>query len=230
MNVLHELELRAILASELPQSVEVASLEALDLAYQQTRMHMNNFTPAEERDLRGHYLRAKFEQAWRENCGGIPNTTADVKSNSRHSYNHSCVRVGRLYLTASAVPNVTAKPRKADFRTTYAADGQLSLLEEPQVFSQDMGDPIYAILIYGPSSSAFPQFAHIACPDRHNNRYVRMTDLLAKYPTVIDFGQSTREEYQEEPIPDIINSPDEQIQEPEIPGLRPTPRRAGAKE
>lgn len=230
MNVLHSSDLKEIFRSEFPPNLEISILRALDAAYEETRSHITRFGYPEAKDLRGHYVRACFEDYLKRFAVSCPGVTVESRLNKRKSYYHTWVRVGRLYLTASAIAKQRAKPRKAHFRETYAFDGQLSFLEKPRELSMDTGKEIYGVLLYGPSSTPFPQFATIACPDADSSRYVLISDLMAKHPGVIDFGGLAPEEQQEEPSPEVFVSPDEEIQEPELPGLRPRPERAEEEE
>jgi hypothetical protein len=227
MNVFHASDLRNIFANEFPRSLEISILQALDAAYKETRNHLMRFRYPEAKDLRGHYVRACFEDHLKQFAVACSSVTVESRLNSRKSSYHTRVKSGRLHLTASAVRQQSERPRKALFRSTYASEGQLSILESPRELSEDSGEPIYGVLRYGPSSTPFPLFATIACPDANESKYIHITDLMAKHPGVIDLSGLGAEEYQEEPIPEIFVSPSEDIQEPELPGLRPIEKRAG---
>lgn len=229
MNVLHISDLEEILSNEFSSELEIAALRALDIAYRLTREHVRPpfLDDPEAKDLRGHYLRACVETYWKRFSAECQADRVESRLNRRRNYYHAWVESGRIHLTASAVADQTAKPRKADFRETYASDGQLSLFDGDQLESDDNGDSIYGVLLYGPSKSLFPKFIKIAFPDASRNRYIPIVDLLNKHPGVVDLGSPMEEEFQGEPMPDVIVTPDEEIQEPELPGLRPIPRRVG---
>ncbi len=221
--------LEQIFQEDCPEELQIGILQALDLAYEVTRdcCRPPEFGLNEARDLRGHYLRAKFESEWGKLASGFPEVISESRPNVTNSSYHRWMKVGRIFLTASSVQARMQRPRPAQFRSDYADNGQLDLFEKPHF--DDSG--VYAVFIYGPTQAQAPSIGSVAFPNKNWTKYNEYIDLLLKYPGTINIPDLAETEYQEEPVsPGIRVTPEEIIQEPGTPGLRRRPAKAAGEE
>ena len=213
--------LEQVFHEDCPVEWQVGMLHALNTAYELTRSHCRPpiFGFNEARDLRGHHIRAKFETEWRRLASSFPGVDGESRPNSKKSQNHTWVKVGRIFMTASSVQSKTQKKlRDADFRSGYSDNGQLSLLETPSHADESS---IYAIFRYGPLQSEVPSIAIVSFPNKNLTDYVEHIDLSELYSGVIQSPGFEDVEEQEEPMPaDIREVPSEIIPEPSAPPLR----------
>lgn len=224
MSVSYQTVLETVFAESLCDDWCVEILEALAYSYKEAYAHCSRprFGDPEAHDTRSHYLRGLFETKLREISLQYDGMTAESRSNKTHSYSHTWVKSGNLYLTASAVTSPNSKPRQADFRNIYQSNGQLELFEDQE--KADKENLIYAILLYGTTQTPQPSFVRIAFPSRHWKSYVESIDLMARYPDTIRTEIPIEET--DEPIV-TPRQPEEVIQEPQKPRIRPLPKRAG---
>lgn len=211
-----------------PEDWSINTLKVVEKAYQRAREHCSPplFGQDEARDLKSHYCRAVFETEWRRLSNQYPGIKAESRLNRAGNYSHTYVKAGRIFLTASAVTSPENKPRRAEFRDFYNANGQLKLFEPNNATDEE---DIYAILLYGPPQSVAPGFVTIAFPSNHWHTYVERINLLALYPGTISTIVPKAEPIEvDEPIIQPIEiSPEEKIQEPQQPQIRRFHKQAG---
>lgn len=215
----HRSVLEQVLHEEVDSEFLVGMLKILGNAYEETRNYCRppRFGPNEAKDTRGHVLRGHVETGLRRLASDFGFET-ESRLNSQRSYYHTLVRIGRILLTASSVNYPSCKPRRADFRNSYAANGQLSFSKN----NFDLcSDSLYAVFRYGPLQAQSPSIATVSFPSEDWKSLLENINLLGLFPGVIQLPILDQEEVQE-PIPKIGAEPEERIQQPEVPKLRRT--------
>lgn len=211
--------LEQVFFEDISPDFQKAMLFALGSAYDRSMEYCcpPRFGPNEALDLRGHLIRAHYETEFRRLNLAHNAVEAESRPNSRRSYYHSWIKVGRIYLTASSVREKSQKPRHAEFRNCYAQNGQLNLFEEVPPIDES---EIYAVFRYGPLRAESPSIATVSFPNENWSQYVENIDLLALYPGIINAPQPVDVEVQDEPDPAMRLDPEEPIQEPQTPRLK----------
>ena len=197
------------------------TLQALCSAYEEARAHCSSrFGDTGSCDLMSHYCREVFEHEWQKLSSEFPGMRAERKLNKRGTYSHTLISSGNMALTASSVPTPRSNPRYADFRSQYAANGQLSFFDEME------SDPniIYATLLFPPPKALVPAFVIVGFPTNDGRSYVERLNFLAMYSPTVESREVTDQEFP------LHHAPVEEIPAPEMPRIRPRPQIAEAKE
>lgn len=199
----------------------IQTLQALCSAYEEARAHCSSrFGDKESRDITSHYCREIFEHEWRKLSSKFPGMRAESKLNKKGTYSHTLISSGNMVLTASSVPTPRSKPRYADFRNQYAANGQLSLFDKME---SDL-TIIYATLLFPPPKALVPAFVVVGFPTNDRRTYAERLDFLAMYSSIEESRESTGQEFPSH------HAPVEEIPAPEMPRIRPRPQIVEAKE
>lgn len=170
------------------------ALQSLYLSCEDARSYVETeHEQAEAASLFGAVRRAKLEASLR---GVAPLTGLEghvVGSPGTH-WKHTEIRTPdeSVVITAARVDRPGGMPPKADYRTTLATDGQLTLLPEPE---EGRPDSVYALLTYSNSVwdrdedrrrwRHLPGSAHLAFPNANVRQYVHIVDLFSMFPEVV---------------------------------------------
>jgi len=211
-------QLEQVFHENIEHNFQINMLHELNEAYEEAADYCRppKYGLNEAADLRGHLIRASFETKFRKLASEYSGIKAESRLNSQKSYHHTVVKAGQLFLTASSVNKKGDKPRYAEFRNEYATNGQLHLFEDASCVDEE----VYAIFRYGPLKAQTPSIATISFLNKEGSGFIENIDLIALHPGIIQAPKHDVVEVQEEPIPKIICSPEEIIQQPRTLGLR----------
>lgn len=209
----------------------IATLQTLNEVWQESRAHCRSgkFGPEEGRDLLSHYCRSRFETELRRLSNKFPGIKGESRPNSRATYNHTFIESSKLVLTASAVPLPTSRPRRAEFRDVYNANGQLELFKSFEEIQEEM-EKVYAFILYGPPQANVPSFLNIAFPCKNSNRFVESIPLVQRYPGIISTPVLEEIHIPAPVIQPPQAAPEEKIKKDKKPSIRRLPKRAGEEE
>jgi hypothetical protein len=112
---------------------------------------------------------------------------------ARNCY-HTTVRIGPVMWTASAVAHPFEIVRIALFRKTLARSNQRLILPEMEE-PVEVGTPLCALLIHGPSGQKFPTFANIVFPLPDCYEYAEpRIKLFERFPKIVAAAGGVKEE------------------------------------
>jgi hypothetical protein len=208
----------------------VQILQALNDVWRESRDHCRSmkFGADEGHDLLSHYCRARFETELRRISSNFPCMAAESRKNCVRTYSHTYVnstnsRGESLVLTASAVRRPNDKPRCAEFRSVYNANGQIELFPDN---NKPDDTAKYGLLLYGPPQANSLAFVKVAFPSSHWQKYVEVVDLIARYPGVISIPVPDPVDIPAPALPPIKIAPEEEIQKDIKPRIRPRRKKA----
>lgn len=134
------------------------------------------FTAQVRRDVFAHMRRGYLEDALLMLPSQFPGVTARSQRNTNRTARHSLVMSGIVRMTACAVDDRMNLPRWAFHRAEYTRSSSLHLFESNDI---PPTEPLYAIIVYGPSSyhGPFPQFWGVGFPERAMTKWSDFIDL-----------------------------------------------------
>jgi len=207
-------ELRAIVMSSLPDGFLDETMRTLLRANVSAKSACATFAETEKRDSFGHIQRAHFEGAWRGIAARFRGVTASSRKNKKRTQSFTTLRVGPLVITESAVqfPRIVM-PRDAHFRNVLAGP-QMDLLDDSPIPPES----IFVIFTHANDRYYRPIFSSVIAPDagcRYSLVTIPLTERMAEL----------REEMRDEPGFQGPDYPEEKIEEPAAPPLRPNAKK-----
>ena len=170
------------------------ALQSLYLSCEEAKSYVEaEHEPAEAASLFGAVRRAKLEANLR-GVAPLTGLVGHVIGSAGTHWKHTEIRTPdeSVVMTAARVDRPGAMPPSADYRTTLATDGQLSLLPEPD---EQRAESVYALLTYSNSVwdrhedkqrwRHLPGSAHLAFPNASVRHYVHIVDLFTMFPEVV---------------------------------------------
>ena len=181
------------------------------------------------KDVVAHLLRARVETEIFRVSSSFPNIKAESRKNIAKTTSHTYVEAQsndgqRMILTASAVHNPQARPRKAEFRDVLNTNGQLDLFNIQSPIEDNI---VYGLLLYGSPQAVSPGFINIAFPDGKLRRYVESIHLMARYPGIINNPISEENDITPKRPQPVKVAPEEEIQKEQSPRIRPRRKAVG---
>jgi len=141
-------------------------------------------------ETRKYYRRAKIEDEWSGIAALFPrDLTVEVRKYDNNTGHYNEITCGRVIITQSCIVDPDEVPRAANFRTTYARNGQLELFDD--IFETGPDDILYTILTHGVDVSSRrrsrPAFAKFQFPNEDCARYIdEGIDLFKRFPEIVN--------------------------------------------
>jgi hypothetical protein len=222
-------ELRAVVERSIPVGFVDATLLAYLQANNAAHQECAKYAPAERDDVFGHVQRAHMQGKWRESVSMLAGVRATTRKNKKKTQSYSCVSVGQLVMTESAVqfPRLTL-PREAHFRNVLA-EAQIDIWDD----SSTLPDAVYCIFTHATNRRHEPVFASLVVPGRRLREPLLSIGLelrLARLAEELREKEARRHAETSSNVPEVIVAPVATIQEPPTPVIRETAKKKNTPE
>jgi hypothetical protein len=176
----------SIFDDAVPRRLQFSLTKSVLESYTQaSRYCFRNFASSQAKDLSGHYCRAKIEDDLAGIAALFPRVRVDVHHYENNTGSYNEITSGIVKLTQSRILQRSDVPRRANFRTTLAVNGQLNFFDSG--LEATAPQYLYAILTHvldqKSERRSWPALVQIQFPNSTCTRYVdEGIDLLARFP------------------------------------------------